>query len=103
MVATKPPRLTLETLRVLRVIADSRDGAAGSQIAKIAKLSSGTLYPILFRLERAGWLTSRWETEMPQALGRPRRRLYSITGKGVAHMRPVEDELASLGRLQWTS
>ncbi|HEY2178275.1 MAG TPA: helix-turn-helix transcriptional regulator [Caulobacteraceae bacterium] len=102
MTDAKPPRLTLETLRALRVIANSRDGVAGSQIAKIAKLSSGTLYPILFRLERAGWLTSRWETELPQALGRPRRRIYSITGKGVANMRPVTDELASLERLQWT-
>ena len=39
-------------------------------------------YPILFRLERAGWLESRWEDGDPKALGRPRRRLYQVTALG---------------------
>jgi len=43
----------------------------------------GTLYKALGRLERAGLLESRWEEpELAEADGRPRRRLYRITGAG---------------------
>lgn len=42
----------------------------------------GTLYKALGRLEELGLLTSRWEDE-PATGGRPRRRLYELTGRGV--------------------
>lgn len=42
----------------------------------------GTLYKALGRLEELGLLASTWEDE-PAAEGRPRRRLYELTGKGV--------------------
>jgi PadR family transcriptional regulator, regulatory protein PadR len=43
----------------------------------------GTLYKALARLEQAGLLTSRWEApETALAEGRPRRRLYTLTGDG---------------------
>ena len=48
-----------------------------------ARVSSGTLYPILLRFERAGLLESRWETEQPEELGRPRRRFYRMTSVGL--------------------
>jgi PadR family transcriptional regulator, regulatory protein PadR len=41
----------------------------------------GTLYKALSRLEEFGLLTSRWE-DAAAAEGRPRRRLYELTGKG---------------------
>ena len=41
----------------------------------------GTLYKALGRLEEFGMLTSSWEDE-GVAEGRPRRRLYALTGKG---------------------
>jgi PadR family transcriptional regulator len=40
-------------------------------------LPEGTLYPALHRLERAGWLVSRWAEQQ----GR-RRRVYQLTAKG---------------------
>jgi DNA-binding PadR family transcriptional regulator len=43
--------------------------------------SHGTLYKALGRLEEFGMLTSRWE-EADAAEGRPRRRLYELTGQG---------------------
>ena len=43
--------------------------------------SHGTLYKALGRLEEFGLLTSRWEDPMA-ADGRPRRRLYELTGQG---------------------
>lgn len=43
----------------------------------------GTLYKALERLERAGLLESRWEDPALAAEdGRPRRRLYRVTGTG---------------------
>jgi PadR family transcriptional regulator, regulatory protein PadR len=42
----------------------------------------GTLYKALNRLEEFGLLSSRWEEPAPVD-GRPRRRLYELTGEGV--------------------
>ena len=42
----------------------------------------GTLYKALGRLEELGLLASRWE-DASAAEGRPRRRLYELTGQGV--------------------
>ena len=43
----------------------------------------GTLYKALSRMETAGLLVSRWEgAERAAADGRPRRRLYEVTGAG---------------------
>jgi PadR family transcriptional regulator PadR len=42
----------------------------------------GTLYKALGRLEERGLLASRWE-DAAAAGGRPRRRLYELTGQGV--------------------
>ena len=42
----------------------------------------GTLYKALGRLEEFGLLASRWENA-EAAEGRPRRRLYELTGQGV--------------------
>ena len=45
----------------------------------------GTLYKALSRMQRDGLLTSRWEEpEAAEAEGRPRRRLYRVTGLGEA-------------------
>jgi DNA-binding PadR family transcriptional regulator len=41
----------------------------------------GTLYKALGRLEERGLLASRWE-DPAAAEGRPRRRLYELTGQG---------------------
>lgn len=42
----------------------------------------GTLYKALSRLEELGLLASSWE-DATAAEGRPRRRLYELTGKGI--------------------
>jgi PadR family transcriptional regulator len=45
--------------------------------------SHGTLYKALQRLEEASLLTSQWEDpDTAAAEGRPRRRLYEVTGAG---------------------
>jgi PadR family transcriptional regulator, regulatory protein PadR len=77
------PQVTMQTLEVLRVLMECpREGLSGAQIARTTQLASGTLYPILMRLEQADWLESQWETQDPHTLGRPRRRFYWVTGLG---------------------
>jgi PadR family transcriptional regulator, regulatory protein PadR len=59
----------------------------------------GTLYKALGRLEDLGLLTSRWE-EAAAAEGRPRRRLYELTGQGarVAQQALADDADQAPGR-----
>ena len=50
----------------------------------------GTLYKALDRLERAGYLESRWEApDYAAEAARPRRRLYRITGHGRGRPSPT--------------
>ncbi|MDR3529867.1 MAG: helix-turn-helix transcriptional regulator [Rhodopila sp.] len=103
--------MSAPTLKVLgTLLASMQDELSGAEIGRVAKLSSGTLYPILLRLEAAGWLASRWETEDPKALGRPRRRFYRVTGVGAqkasAAFRELEPGFRKLpkpvgGRIAW--
>jgi PadR family transcriptional regulator PadR len=88
--------MTTQTLKVLAAIMSRRDETSGAEIAKVTKLASGTLYPILLRLEQAKWVESHWETEDPRELGRPRRRFYQITGLGATKTREALGEMASL-------
>jgi PadR family transcriptional regulator PadR len=79
------PRITAPILKVFSALWDSRpDDLSGAEISRATGLKSGTLYPVLVRLEQAGWLASRWEADDPKALGRPRRRFYWLTALGVA-------------------
>jgi PadR family transcriptional regulator PadR len=88
------PRMTTQTLKVLgALMSRTQDEISGAEIARSTKLASGTLYPILLRLEEAGWVESRWETEAPQELGRPRRRFYQVTGVGLRKARSAFREL----------
>jgi DNA-binding PadR family transcriptional regulator len=48
----------------------------------------GTLYKALARLEQAGAVSSRWEdSRLAAEEGRPRRRLYRVTGVGRSVLR----------------
>jgi PadR family transcriptional regulator PadR len=53
-----------------------------------ALLAHGTLYKALNRMSAAGLLEAEWEAaEVAEAAGRPRRRLYRVTGVGEAALR----------------
>jgi DNA-binding PadR family transcriptional regulator len=79
---TIPTQLVLETL-----LADPTRDLYGLQIGQLAGLPSGTVHPILARLEGVGWLESHWERIDPRAEGRPARRYYRLTGTGAAAAR----------------
>jgi len=96
-------RITGPVLKLLRVfMVNPTEELAGTAITKQTNLASGTLYPILRRLEDAKWLESRWEDIDPQQAGRPRRRLYSITGVGSrGYQRAVADAFGPSGVPAW--
>ena len=80
--------------KVLRVFLDDPEAARyGLELMKATGLPSGSLYPVLGRLERAGWLRSRREQIDPAVEGRPPRRYYELTPDGLAEART---ELAAL-------
>ena len=77
------PRLTYQTRVVLRILLESAsEQQYGLEIARRAGLPSGTIYPILARLETAGWLASGWENIDEALEGRRKRRYYQLTGLG---------------------
>jgi len=81
-------RMTLPTQSVLRfLLSDVSAERYGSEIGDAAGLASGTVHPILARLERAGWVTSRWEDIDPRAEGRPARRYYLLSAEGAEQAR----------------
>jgi PadR family transcriptional regulator PadR len=91
------PQVTTQTLKVLAALMEcSQEGLSGAQIARTTQLASGTLYPILMRLEQAGWLESQWEAGDPHTLGRPRRRFYWVTGLGESKAKAVARKMNSV-------
>lgn len=82
------PRMTLPTQLVLRaLLANPTQEMYGLQICTEAGLPSGTIHPILARLEGLGWVESHWEDIDTHAEGRPRRRYYRLTSGGTEFAR----------------
>ena len=83
------PRMTIPTQLVLRaLLADPTREMYGLEICTVSGLPSGTIHPILARLEKQfGWLESRWESIDPATEGRPRRRFYWMTNDGAEQAR----------------
>jgi DNA-binding PadR family transcriptional regulator len=80
--------MTIPTQLVLRaLLEDPAREMYGVQIGAEAGLPSGTVHPILARLEGLRWLESRWEEIDTRAAGRPARRYYRLTAAGVESAR----------------
>jgi DNA-binding PadR family transcriptional regulator len=81
-------RLTLQVQLVLRALLDDPDRELyGLEFVDGTGLPPGTIYPILARLEGAGWIASRWEDVDQHEAGRPRRRYYRLTPDGTEQAR----------------
>ncbi len=100
-------RLSRTALEVLKfLLASSVAAHSGADISKHTRASSGTLYPLLARLESAGWATSEWEDADPTKIGRPRRRFYKLTtlgrSKALQALAPLQVVLQG-GALSWNA
>ena len=75
------PRLSPETLLVLEMFLQSpSDWMYGYELVRLTQLKSGTLYPILMRLEKYRLLEACW---VPMENGVPPRHTYRLTPNGL--------------------
>ncbi len=64
----------------------------GDRSGGVFELHQGSLYPSLYRLERAGLLSSQWQA----GAGGPRRRVYTITTRGARALAGEREEWQTL-------
>lgn len=96
------PRITVPTLKVLvALMADPLGEHYGLELCHAVRLPGGTIYPILARLEQAGWLTSAWENIDEKTAGRRRRRYYKLTDNGAQRAVQELREAASVPQPVW--
>ncbi len=93
--------MTLPTQLVLgELIANPTRRVHGFELCAATGQPSGTVYPILVRLEGLGWLESEWEEpEVHVPAGRPRRRYYRLTEDGAIRAR-IAMQAAMASRLK---
>lgn len=73
-------RLTPAVRDVLSILLDADGDLWGLRVSTDSGRPTGTVYPLLERLERADLVASRWELERDRP--GPRRRLYVLTDEG---------------------
>jgi DNA-binding PadR family transcriptional regulator len=67
---------------LLAALADAgRDWSYGYELSTLTGIRSGTLYPLLIRLEGQGYLEAEWQK--PAVPGRPPRHAYRLTAAGL--------------------
>ena len=81
--------MTLQTQLVLRALLEEPSKERyGLALCELVGLPSGTIYPILARLEQLRWVESFWEDADRHVVeGRPRRRYYRLTRDGADRAR----------------
>ena len=80
--------ITPKMARVLKTfLEDPSRPRYGFELMRLTGLASGSLYPMLARLEEAGWLSRGKEDIDPHTEGRPPRLNYTITGAAVVAAR----------------
>lgn len=67
---------------------------AGADVIRTTGIPSGTIYPLLMRFEQAQILESTWETDKPEDMHRPRRRVYRLTKGGAKFAMESLDSVA---------
>lgn len=89
---------SLATVTVLQAL--SKGYRYGFDIIDATGLPSGTVYPILGRLEEDGLVTSSWEDpEAAHQEKRPPRRYYELTGAGVGVLERALERFRALEEL----
>lgn len=89
-------RVTAPTVDVLETLLASSDPTWGLLVIKATGRPAGTVYPILERLERQGWIRSSWDDDVDRA--GPRRRLYEFTAEGAVAARDLVGARAQASR-----
>lgn len=93
--------MTMQTMLVLRtMLADPAKRRFGLELCEETGQPSGTIYPILARLESFGWIEGRKESAAEHlAEGRRARYYYTLTDEGAVRARAALDQaMRSRGR-----
>jgi DNA-binding PadR family transcriptional regulator len=94
-----PPLLRITYPTAIVLLAVNRGFRHGFDIMDASGLKSGTVYPILRRLEDAGMLRAKWEAVADaRDAQRPPRRYYQITGAGIKALTDATDRFPGLTR-----
>jgi len=92
-------RMTLATTLVMQAIGAGH--RHGFDIVEVTGYPTGTVYPALRRLERDGYVRSRWEDDRSARRdGRPARRYYELTAAGVKALEAAVDTLNQLNAVR---
>jgi PadR family transcriptional regulator PadR len=91
---SRPRALSQQALAVVAVLADCNAWQHGDDLMAQAGVKSGTLCPLLMRLEAQGMLQARW-VDSPQP-GRPPRHVYRLTPAGRDWVASLAESLAAL-------
>ncbi|MFJ4579892.1 PadR family transcriptional regulator [Streptomyces echinatus] len=93
-------RVTTTVAKTLAAFLNEPDAPQyGMALMDQTGLASGTLYPILMRLQREGWLEASIEDIDPAVEGRPRRKNYVLTQTGRSAARQALAELYEATRV----
>lgn len=88
--------MTITIARVVReFLVDPTEPRHGYDLMQATGYPSGKLYPVLAKLVNAGWLVREEEHIDPAREGRPARRLYRLSERGIEAARY---ELATLSQ-----
>jgi PadR family transcriptional regulator, regulatory protein PadR len=96
-------RMTLTVARVLReFLTEPSQPRYGYDLMHKTGFPSGKLYPVLGKLVIAGWLVREEERIDPASEGRPARRMYRLSERGMEAARyelaVLSQEIAPPGR-----
>jgi DNA-binding PadR family transcriptional regulator len=94
----RTPRPKASTVLVLIQFLSADRGLTGFDIlvALDRRLSCGTVYPMLRRMERDGWITGEWVNGL-----RDRKRPYRLTRLGYREARTIMRQCATMRGGQW--
>jgi PadR family transcriptional regulator PadR len=88
----RPARMSKQTAHLLQeLLSAPQTWRHGYELSQETEIKSGTLYPLLIRLEEQGFLESRWDE--PEREGRPPRHAYRLTASGSALAKELRKNL----------
>lgn len=88
--------MTRQALTLIQVLtAHANEWTYGYDLSRGSGLKSGTLYPMLIRFAKRGWLESEWRQEE----GEKPRHMYRLTAHGRQAARLALAEAKRLGQL----
>lgn len=91
----RPISLSYGSTAILHAVASGR--RFGFDVMSATGLTSGSVYPALTRLEAAGYLRSRWESDAAaRSEGRPTRRYFTLTAPGEAALHGALEKYKAL-------